>query len=169
MVKSKYEKYVTRRPLILNGPGTSGKPKFEVFKGDVLPPTNSFTSGPRMIFTNDLVKEGTSKVEYGWIMSNGTLLTDKPNYGAHKHAYSEIFIFFGNDPNDSYYLGAEGEFWLGEGAETEKIKFDKACSIYVPGGLAHFPLFIRNLKSPVQMGVVVPVVGDYELFPITRP
>jgi hypothetical protein len=169
VIESKYEKYVTRRPLVLVSQGAAGKPKFEMFKGEVLPPTNQFTSGPRMIFSNDIVKEGQSKIEYGWILSDTTLLSDKGNYGAHKHDYPEIFIFFGNDPNDSLYLGAEGEFWLGEGAETEKIKFDKACSFYVPAGVAHFPLYIRNLASPVQMVVVVPVVGDFELFPVERP
>jgi uncharacterized RmlC-like cupin family protein len=164
---SKYEKYVTRGPLVITGM-KDGQPVFEQFKGEVLPPSGKVTSGPRMIFSNDIVKEGTSKIEYGWIMADGVLLRDGGNYGAHKHDYPEIFVFFGNNPNDSLFLGAEGEFWLGEGADTEKIKFDKACSFYVPAGVAHFPLFMRNVTSPVQMVVVVPVVGDFELFSVER-
>jgi hypothetical protein len=163
MAESKYEKYVTRRPFTLQGFDSAGKPDFRMFKGDVLPPNNKFTSGPRMIFANDIVKEGQSKIEYGWITSDGVLLDGLPNYGAHKHNYAEIFIFFGNDPNDSLYLGAEGEFWLGEGAETEKIKFDKSCSFYVPPGVRHFPCYFKNVKSPIQMVVVIPTVPDWGL------
>ena len=81
---------------------------------------------------------------------------------------AEIFIFFGNDPYDTSYLGGSGEFWLGEGKDLEKIEFDESCSVYVPAGLGHFPLFFRNVKSPIMMGVVVPEVGDFKLTPVSR-
>jgi hypothetical protein len=168
MVKSKYEKYVTRQATVILGPGPDGAVKFGIPKTYKVPRTNKTTTGPRMIFSNDTVKEATSKVEYGWILGDTTLLRSDKDYGAHKHAYPEIFIFFGNDPYDTSYLGGNGEFWLGEGDDLEKIKFDTSCSFYVPAGVAHFPLFFKNVKSPIMMGVVVPKVGGLKLIPVSR-
>lgn len=170
MKESKFEKYVTRRPAVVLGPGKDGIVRFEVPKTDKIPMINKINTGPRLIFSNDFVKESSTKIEYGFIMGDTTLLTpDKDkDYGAHKHEYPEIFLFWGNDPNDTQYLGCEGEFWMGEGSDLEKIKFDKSCSIYVPAGVGHFPLFFHNVKSPVMMGVVVPKVGDIKLVHVPR-
>ena len=168
MMKSRYEKYVTRKAEIILGPGPDGVVKFGIPEIYKLPLENETTTGPRLIFSNDIVKEATSKIEYGWIIADMTLLTSDKDFGAHKHDYPEIFIFIGNDPYDTSYLGGEGEFWLGEGSELEKIKFDDSCSIYVPAGLGHFPLFFRNVRSPIMMGVVVPNVGDFKLTPVSR-
>jgi hypothetical protein len=168
MAKSKYEKYVTRKATVILGPGPDGAVKFGIPGTYKVPRSNKTTTGPRMIFSNDTVKEATSKIEYGWIIGDTTLLRPDKDYGAHKHAYPEIFIFFGNDPYDTSYLGGDGEFWLGEGDDLEKIKFDASCSFYVPAGLAHFPLFFRNVKTPIMMGVVVPKVGGLKLIPVSR-
>jgi len=168
MAASKYEKYVTRKAETVLGPGPDGVVKFGFPKTYKITQKNITTTGPRMIFSNDFVKEATSKIEYGWILADMTLLNSSKNYGAHKHDYPEIFIFFGNDPYDTSYLGGEGEFWLGEGSDLEKIKFDKSCSFYVPAGVGHFPLFFKNVKSPIMMGVVVPKVDDIKLTPVSR-
>ena len=168
MAESKYEKYVTRKAEIILGPGPDGAIKFGIPETYKVPTTNKTTTGPRLIFSNDHVKEATSKVEYGWILGETTLLSSDKDYGAHKHDYAEIFIFFGNDVYDTSYLGGDGEFWLGEGDDTEKITFNESCSIYVPAGLGHFPLFFRNVKSPIMMGVIVPQVGDFKMTPVVR-
>lgn len=168
MAVSKYEKYVTRKAEIILGPGPHGVVKFGVPKTYKISPRNNTTTGPRLIFSNDVVKEAASKIEYGWIISDMVLLNSSKDFGAHKHDYPEIFIFFGNDPYDTSYLGGDGEFWMGEGDDLEKIKFDKSCSIYMPAGVGHFPLYFRNVKTPIMMGVVVPKVGDFKLTPISR-
>jgi hypothetical protein len=168
MAESKYEKYVTRKPAIVMGPGPDGVVRFEVPKTDKIPLTNKTTTGPRLIFSNDVVKEATCKIEYGFIMSDTTLLTKDKDFGAHKHDYAEVFLFLGNDPYNTMYLGGEGEFWLGEGKDLEKIKFDTSCSVYVPPGVGHFPLYFKNVKTPIMMGVVVPQVGDFKLIPVKR-
>ena len=167
MAESKYEKYVTRKASVILGPGPDGAVKFGIPETYKIP-TNKTTSGPRLIFSNDIVKEATSKIEYGWVMGDMTLLTSSKDFGAHKHDYAEIFIFFGNDPYDTSYLGGDGEFWLGEGNDLEKIKFDKSCSVYVPAGVGHFPLIFSNVKTPIMMGVVVPEVDDFKLIPVSR-
>lgn len=172
MAESKYEKYVTRKAETIIPPGPEGgKVKFGIPETYKVPLSNKTTTGPRMIFNNDHVTEGTSKIEYGWIMGDMTLLSaDKDkDYGAHKHDYAEVFVFFGNDPYDTAYLGGEGEFWLGEGDDMEKITFNESVSIFVPGNLGHFPLFIKNVKTPINMIVVVPQVGDLKLVPVSRP
>jgi hypothetical protein len=168
MAKSKYEKYVTRKAESVLRPGPDGVVKFGIPKTYKITKKNKTTTGPRLIFSNDVVKEATSKIEYGWIMGDMTLLNSSKDFGAHKHDYPEIFIFFGNDPYDTSYLGGEGEFWLGEGNDLERIKFDTSCSVYVPAGVGHFPLFFRNVKTPIMMGVVVPKVGDMKLTPVSR-
>lgn len=168
MPASKYEKYVTCRAQTVLGPGPDGVVKFEVPRTYKITTENVTTTGPRLIFSNDIVKEATSKIEYGWIIRDMVLLNDSQDFGAHKHDYAEIFIFFGNDPSDTSYLGGDGEFWMGEGDDLEKIKFANSCSIYMPAGIAHFPLFFRNVKSPIMMGVIVPEVGDFKLTPVSR-
>jgi hypothetical protein len=169
MVESRYEKYVTRKPAIIKGIGPDGKVKFKVPETGKIPLQDETTTGPRLIFANDFVKEAATKVEYGFIMKDTTLLSRTRDYGAHKHDYAEIFLFFGNDPYDTTYLGGEGEFWIDEGNKLEKIQFNTSCSVYVPGGVAHFPLFFRNVKTPIMMGVVVPkIVGDLQNTPVSR-
>jgi len=168
MAKSKYEKYVSRKAEVILGRGPDGAVKFGVPK-TYKTTKNKTTTGPRLIFSNDIVKEATTKIEYGWIMRDMVLLNSGKNYGAHKHNYPEIFIFFGNDPYDTSYLGGEGEFWLGEGNGLEKIKFDASCSFYVPAGVGHFPLFFKNVKTPIMMGVIVPKVGGMKMTPVSRP
>ncbi len=170
MPASKYEKYVTRKAETVLGPGPDGVVRFGFPETYAITDRTIATTGPRMIFSNDYVKEAASKVEYGWILKDLTLLSNDPqkNYGAHKHSYPEIFIFFGNDPYDTSYLGGEGEFWLGEGDELEKITFDTSCSFYVPAGVGHFPLFFRNIRSPIAMNVVVPNVGDIRMTLVER-
>jgi len=167
-MESKYEKYVIRKPAIIAGRDPEGRVKFKIPETTRIPPDNEMTTGPRLIFSNDVIREATVKIEYGFVMRDTTLLNTSPNYGAHKHDYEEIFLFLGTDPSDTNYLGAEGEFWLGEGSNLEKIKFDTSCSVYVPAGVAHFPLFFRNVKYPVMMGVVVPVAGEFKLTPVSR-
>jgi hypothetical protein len=168
MAESKYEKYVTRKAETILGPGPDGVVKFGFPKTYKITDKNIKTTGPRLIFSNDHVKEGTTKIEYGWVLKDMVLLNDSKDFGAHKHDYPEIFVFFGNDPYDTAYLGGEGEFWLGEGKDLEKIKFDQSVSIFVPAGLGHFPLYFKNVKSPIMMGVVVPKVGDFKLYPVKR-
>jgi hypothetical protein len=170
MARSKYEKYVTRRAELVIGPGPEGGlVKYAAPKTLRITDRTIKTTGPRMIFNCDHIAEAPLKIEYGWILRDMVLLNDDVNYGAHKHAYPEIFTFYGNDPYDTSYLGGEGEFWLGEGDETEKIVFGEACSVYVPGGVGHFPLYFRNVRSPIMLGVVMFDVRVQNNTPIERP
>ena len=64
------------------------------------------------------------------------------------HDYNQVMIWMGTDTYDMGYLGAEVEFCLGEGEEQEKILINTSSSIYVPPGMAHFPLTWKKVKRP---------------------
>ena len=166
MVASRYEQYIVRKPVIITGV-TPGRISVEVPKGDKIPAKSSADTGPLVIFSDDFLKEATTKVEYGFIMGDTEIGTGK-GFGAHKHNYGEIFLFLGTNAKDTHYLGAEAEFWLGEGKEFEKVKFNTSSSVYVPPGTAHFPLIWRNVKRPVMMVVIVPATSKHEAIPVLR-
>jgi hypothetical protein len=170
MGESKYEKYITRNAELVIGPGPEGGlVRYQTPESFKITDKSIKTTGPRMIFNCDRINDVPLKIEYGFILRDMVLLNDDKNYGAHKHAYPEIFTFYGNDPYDTAYLGGEGEFWLGEGDDLEKITFDTACSVYVPGWVGHFPLYFRNVKSPIMMGVIMYDVGVQTNTAIERP
>ena len=53
--------------------------------------------------------------------------------------------FFGSDFDAPYDLGGEIEFWL----EDEKFLLTKSCLIFVPKGMYHCPLVIREVRRPI--------------------
>jgi hypothetical protein len=69
-----------------------------------------------------------------------------PGRGAHSHPNDECLVFFGHDPHDLGYLGAEIEIALGE--EKEKHTFNVPTAVIVPKGLPHFPLVVKNVDKP---------------------
>ena len=165
MAASRYEKYVVRKPGVITSV-TADSVKIEVPEGNI-PRINDVDTGPLVILSDDLVKEANTKVEYGFI-SGDTTIGGGTGFGAHKHDYAEVFLFRGTNPQDTTDLGAEVEFWLGEGNELEKIKISTSSSVYVPPGVAHFPLFYRNVKRPVMMEVIVPHTSKHKAIPVKR-
>jgi len=165
-VASRYEKYIVRKPGIIRSV-TTEHISIEVPKGDIIPVQSCADTGPLVIFSDDFLKDATAKVEYGFIMGDTEIGTGR-GFGAHKHNYGEIFFFLGTNPKDTHDLGAEAEFWLGEEEELEKVKFNTSSSVYVPPGVAHFPLIWKNVKRPVMMVVIVPTISQHKIIPIQR-
>jgi hypothetical protein len=160
MAKSKYEKYVVRKPAIIKSDYTE-----EVPKGDKIPRRTPVDTGPMVMFSKDFVPEANTIIEYG-IVTGDMVIGDGSFVDKHKHDYEEIFMFLGTDPNDPRDLGAEVEFWIGEGEDMEKIVFTTSSSIYVPPGVAHFPQIWRKVKRPVLTVVVMPTTGKKKLKPV---
>ena len=156
---AKYEKYVVRKPAIIKSDYTE-----EVPKGDKIPLRTPYDTGPMVMFSKDFVPEANTIIEYG-IVSGDMTIGDGSFVNKHKHDYEEIFMFLGTDPKDPRDLGAEVEFWIGEGKDMEKIVFTTSSSIYVPPGVAHFPQIWRNVKRPVFTVVVMPTTGKKKLKP----
>ncbi len=151
MAKSLYEKYVVRKPAIVNA-----EYKDEMPEGEKIPLRSPVDTGPMVIFSHDFVKESNSIVEYGLISGDVTIGDGGYVTEPHKHDYEEIFLFLGTDPKDPRDLGAEVEFWVGEGDKREKIVFNTSSSIYIPPGIAHFPQIWKNVRRPVMTVVIMP-------------
>jgi hypothetical protein len=161
MATSRYEKYVVRKPAIV-----TGDYKDKIPETDEIPVSSPVDTGPRVIFSPDRVREGQSIVEYG-IISGDVTIGDGFITEPHKHDYEEIFLFLGTNPLNTADLGAEVEFWLGEGQERDRVIFNTSSSIYVPPGLAHFPQIWRNVKRPVMTIVIMPTTRRRVLKPVS--
>ena len=154
MVKSKWEKYIVRTPAILIH---EGKGVREVVpKGKPIPRWSPVDTGPQVVMANNLVNAANSMIEYALISGDHQVGIGNNLVPTHKHDYDEIFIFAGTNPDDVSDLGGEVEFWIGEGADFEKILFKSSSAIFVPRGTAHFPMIFRNVKRPIMHIVVMP-------------
>jgi len=69
-----------------------------------------------------------------------------PNRGAHAHPFAECLFFFGYDPDDLSYLGADMELQMGK--EYEKHFFSVPMVVAAPGGFAHCPLLTNKVYKP---------------------
>ena len=96
-------------------------------------------------------------IKYGCYWTAGKI--GKEPYVPHVHDFDQVMLFAGSDMDDIGDLGAEVEFWIGEGKDMEKIVFTTSSSIYVPPGVAHFPQIWRNVRRPVFTMVVMPTTG----------
>jgi hypothetical protein len=160
MVESKYEKYVIRKPAVIERVGDEYIDKIP--ETDVIPVWSDVDTGPRVIFSNDFIKGATTKVEYGFLTGD-KIVGNGEDFNPHKHDYEEIFLFLGTDPDDTGKLGAEIEFWLGEGDDLEKVVITTSSAVYVPAGLAHFPQVWKNVQRPVMTMVIMPTTGERNL------
>ena len=68
-----------------------------------------------------------------------------PGIAPHAHPFTEIFSYFGTNPNDPSDLGGEIEFWL----EDEKFVFTKSFMVYIPAHMEHCPLVFRRMDAPM--------------------
>jgi hypothetical protein len=160
MAASRYEKYVIRKPAVVQRVGEEYIDKIP--EADEIPVWSDLDTGPRVIFSNDFIASAQTKVEYGFITGDINVGTGE-DFNPHKHDYEEIFLFLGTDPKDTAKLGAEIEFWLGEGDGLEKVVINTSSAVYVPAGLAHFPQIWKNVKRPVMTMVIMPTTGERNL------
>jgi len=163
MPGSKYEKYVIRKPAVLVRDGDVYVDK--VPETDELPVWSDLDTDPRVIFSNDFIPNTHTKIEYGYITGDINVGNGE-DFNPHKHDYEEIFLFLGTDPKDTAKLGAEIEFWLGEGDDLEKVVINTSSAVYVPAGLAHFPQIWKNVQRPVMTMMIMPTTGERNLIMI---
>jgi len=155
MAESKYEKYVVRKAGAIVRVG--GDSVVQIPEGDVIPP------GLRVIFSKELIANATTKIEYGYILGDQVIGGGTGLVVPHKHDYGEIFLFLGTDPQDTSKLGAEVEFWLGEGEDRDKVVLTTSSAVFVPPNVTHFPQIWRNVTRPVMIMVIMPTVGERNL------
>ena len=147
MMVSKYEKYVVRK---------STPPDPNIQWGI---PELGITDLYHFLAPSGPIKESNTMVEVAWIAKDSAfgVTQDKP---PHAHDCDEIFMFMGTNPEDTDKLGAEIEFWMGEGEETEIIRINTSGLVFVPKGLVHLPLFFKNVKKPLLWTVIALNIGE---------
>ena len=64
---------------------------------------------------------------------------------SHTHTFGELIGFFGFNYDDIQDLGAEIEFTV----DNETHKITKSFAAFVPAGIQHGPLIIRNVVRPI--------------------
>jgi hypothetical protein len=147
MVESRYEKYIIRKAAVITENGQ------EVVPDRIL--GGRADTGPIVMCSPNLMKGTDQLFEYGLISGDittgsgpGDQLRSKNNRDVN------IFCFWGTNPDDPNDLGAEAEFLLGEGVEAEKITINTPSAVYVPAGVARFPLSWKNVKRPCMFAVL---------------
>jgi uncharacterized RmlC-like cupin family protein len=150
MVESRYEKYVVRKPAVF-GPGFQQEVPDKVdIKGKV-------DTGPLIWVSRKLIEGSAVGIESGII--KGDIIVGAGGDGKlepHIHEdFDELFLFLGTNFEDIHDLGAEAEFWLGEGDRLDKVEINTSACVYIPAGLAHFPIVWKNVKRPCIFFVVV--------------
>lgn len=149
MAESRYEKYISRKPYYLTK-----------FADDSV--AHAMEPAPT-VWCDKHVFEGCNCVIEGsnvWADCSLGVRTNGKGTSIHKHPYEEFFLFKGMDPKNPEELGAEVEFWVGEGDETEKLVFTTSSVLYMPPNLAHFPMHFKNVKKPFQFFVFMPNNGE---------
>jgi len=103
---------------------------------------------------NDAVVKGAFHVHCAWVSPG-------PNpgvYGAHTHPHDEVIGFIGTNPEDPTDLGAEAELWM----DDEKYIITKSFLAFIPRGLKHCPLTVRDVKRPIFHFDIQTAVGKPE-------
>jgi hypothetical protein len=153
MADSLYEKYVARLPKRADLNEVWGRGDRE----SLTPYRLETATGP--------IKESDSKVSILWVVKDcdcGVSARHSP----HKHDEDEIFLFLGTNPKDANDLGADVEFWLGEGEQTEKIAINTSTFVFIPKGLVHMPIYFRNVKRPCLRVMIGSKSKDTNWYPI---
>jgi hypothetical protein len=135
MPKSKYEKYLVRKPLYERLAGIKNR------------------QSPVMTYmSRALVPEATCYLSYGWIYG---MPEPNPHVKEHTHDAAEIILYFGSDPQNPEDLGGEIEFWVG----GQPLTFSTAAALYLPAGLRHGPIIWRKYKRPHAEMMIMPGNG----------
>ena len=157
-MQPKYEKLIVRKP---SPPAHEVQPT--ITNGENFVPT-----GVKVLCDKELFPETGSIVEYN-IIDRDTSLGNRPGGPQpHKHDYSELLVYLGTNPDNPDELGGEIEIWLGEGKELEKVILTTSSSILLPPGLAHLPLFYRNVSRPIIHVLVMFDSTNYDFIPVSR-
>lgn len=144
MAESKYEKYVVREPIRLQG---YEQTEWSTTQDSMTSPPFSFLLG------DNPIEEAHTMVEFTWVWKDTAIgaTAIKP---PHKHDYDEIFFFIGTDKDNTNDLGAEVEFWMGWDKDAEKLQINTSSLVFVPRGLVHLPVVFKNVKKPFLFEII---------------
>lgn len=98
--------------------------------------------------------------QLGYNMTLGHQFVTKPflsNNPTHTHNFQEFLAWYGGNPQDPEDFGAEVVLYMGE--ELEKYVFSRPTIVSLPPGLAHCPLEITRVDSPI-IQVEIMLIGE---------
>jgi hypothetical protein len=75
----------------------------------------------------------------------------------HTHTFGELIGFYGFNYDDVMDLGAEIEFWI----DGQKQVIKESFTSYIPAGIKHGPLTIRDVKRPL-VHYIACETGEYK-------
>jgi hypothetical protein len=132
MAKSKFERYVVRKPIYEAGPGFKGRQS----------PTMTFMSSKQ-------VPEANYYIELGWIWE---MPEPNPHIHEHVHDYDEVVIHWGGNPEMPQVLGGEITFYVG----GQPITFNTTTAVFIPKGVPHGPMIWRKFEFPhIEMAMML--------------
>ena len=108
----------------------------------------------------DTVPGGKFYNEMMWILPGfgADQAGDNPNFKEeHTHEFGELMCFYGFNYDDIMDLGAEIEFWI----DGEKHIITESFTAFIPAGVKHGPLTIRNVKRPIAH-LIACDTGEYK-------
>ncbi len=158
MAKSRYEKNIVRKAAVFARQKAGEYKEMKLEVPEVIP-VKSPDTGPLIMWSPNLIKGARQVIEYGIITGDVTAGDGSPGTFRPMKSYDDGGVFFlllGTNPKDLSDLGAEAEFWMGEGETLEKVVITTPSCIYVPPGTGRWPMKWKNVKRPVIFVVFVP-------------
>ena len=73
------------------------------------------------------------------------LIKPSAQEGMISHDSDKLMVFIGSDPDNHEDLGAEIDLWL----ENDKLTLTETCVVFIPKGVAHGRMEVRNFRKPV--------------------
>ena len=75
-----------------------------------------------------------------------------PHLFEHEHAYDELVLHFGSDPENPEDLGGEIEYLI----EGRPLTISTSSGLYLPRGVKHGPLIWRSFSRPhLEMTLII--------------
>jgi hypothetical protein len=81
-----------------------------------------------------------------WILPGDKSKEGLVQYDSHTHQWDELISFSGFNYDDIQDLGGEIEFTI----DNKKYTITKSFTAFIPAGMQHGPLIIRNVKRPIM-------------------
>jgi len=98
---------------------------------------------PIVTVDNEVVPGAGFYADTKWILPGSK--TEIKLAETHSHKFGEILGFFGYNYDNIQDLGAEIEIVI----DNEKNLVDRSFCAYIPPGVQHGPIFVRNVTRPI--------------------
>jgi hypothetical protein len=114
-------------------------------------PSHRHKEDPRFIkrivqLDGDTVPGAEFYSEAKWILPGDRSKEGMVLFDSHTHTWGEFIGFFGFDYENILDLGGEIEFTV----DNEKHIITKSFGAFIPAGIQHGPLIIRNVIKPIM-------------------